>query len=67
MLQAVAGVAADGRQIVNRCRDEAVGYKRYKNIPNGLAIAQFAQRMFAEYFSASAARPEWHDHLRFNK
>lgn len=24
---AVAGVAADGRQIVNRCRDEAVGYK----------------------------------------
>ncbi len=31
LLQAVAGVAADGRQIVNRCRDEAVSYKRYNH------------------------------------
>lgn len=29
ILQAVAGVIADGRQVVNRAFDEAVQYKRY--------------------------------------
>ena len=33
LVQALAGLLADGRQIINTCREEAVSYKRFYGQP----------------------------------